>query len=147
MIIDRIEYVDQYFQLLPHLADALQLIAQQPNMEPGKHFFYGGFVMRQTGCTRPVYEGTYEAHRKYVDVQILMNGRELILWDRLENMQEIEPYQPETDKCVLQGHESMVEMRPGMFCVLFPSDAHAACRHEESHSGTTYEKYVVKLEL
>lgn len=146
MIVDRIEYAGQYAKQLPHLSDALALIAAHPEMEPGKHYFEGGFVMRQTGYTRPLHEGAYEAHKKYIDVQILAKGREIILWNRLEEMQEIEPYQEQTDKCVLQGTGTMLEMKPGMFCALFPSDAHTACRHEETHPSTQYEKYVVKLE-
>ena len=55
-------------------------------------------------------------------------------------------YDPEKDKQPLRGQGSALEMRPGMFCALFPSDAHSACRHTEGQPPAAYVKYVVKLE-
>ena len=34
-----------------------------------------------------------------------------------------------------------------MFCALFPSDAHAPCRHPEGQEPAPYVKYVVKLKI
>nr|WP_325299998.1 YhcH/YjgK/YiaL family protein [uncultured Dysosmobacter sp.] len=145
MIVDRIEYAAEYAAQLPHLQDALQTIRSQPDMDGGKHPFPGGYVMRQTGLTKPAEDAAYEAHRKYIDVFILAEGRETVLWNRLENMQETAAYDPEKGKQALQGCGSALEMQPGMFCVLFPSDAHSACRHTAEQ--TAYVKYVIKLEI
>ena len=62
-------------------------------------------------------------------------------------MTEIASYDPQTDKQTLQGQGSVLEMKPGMFCVLFPSDAHTACRHLDGEDPSSYVKYVIKLEL
>lgn len=147
MIVDRIDHAADYAAQLPHLQDAVALIRELKDPAPGKHPFPGGYLMYQSGQTRAADEGGYEAHRKYADVQILLEGRELILWDRLENMEETAPYNAETDKLALRGSGSILEMRPGMFCVLFPTDAHTACRHEAGGAPGPYAKYVVKLEL
>lgn len=145
MIVDRIEYAAEYAAQLPHLQDALQAIQSQPDMDGGKHLFPGGYVMRQTGLTKPAEGAAFEAHRKYIDVFILSEGKETVLWNRLENMQETAPYDPGKDKLSLQGHGSALEMQPGMFCVLFPSDAHSTCRYTAEQ--TAYVKYVIKLEI
>lgn len=145
MIVDRIEYAAEYTGRLPHLADALALIRENPGT--GKHTFPGGYLMRQEGQTKSLREGSYEAHRTYIDVQLLTEGQEIILWDRLENMTEITPYDPQTDKQTLQGQGSILEMKPGMFCILFPSDAHTACRHLDGEGPSFYTKYVIKLEM
>lgn len=145
MVIDRIEYAAEYAALLPHFQDALQAIQSQPDMDGSKHPFPGGYVMRQTGLTKPVDEDAFEAHRKYIDVFVLSEGRETVLWNRLENMQEIAAYNPEKDKQALHGQGSALEMQPGMFCILFPSDAHSACRYTAEQ--TPYAKYVIKLEV
>lgn len=145
MIVDRIEYAAEYAAQLPHLQDALQAIQSQPDMDGGRHPFPGGYVMRQTGSTKPVDEAAFEAHRKYIDVFILAEGRETVLWNRLENMEETAAYDPEKDKQALRGNGAPLEMRPGMFCVLFPSDAHSACRHTAEQAS--YVKYVIKLEI
>lgn len=96
MIVDRIEYAAEYTGRFPHLADALALIRENPGS--GKHTFPGGYLMRQEGQTKSLREGSYEAHRTYIDVQLLTEGQEIILWDRLENMTEITPYDPQTDR-------------------------------------------------
>jgi biofilm protein TabA len=147
MIVDRMEYAGEYAAQLPHLQHALAFIRENPDPGAGKHPFTGGYLMRQEGETRPADEGTYEAHRKYIDVQLLKEGGELLLWDRLENMTEVSAYDPEKDKHTLQGNGSVLEMRPGMFCVLFPNDAHTACRHAVGATSGRYVKYVIKLEI
>ena len=62
-------------------------------------------------------------------------------------MEETAPYDPAKDKLALKGAGSQLEMQPGMFCALFPSDAHAPCRHPEGHESAPYVKYVVKLKI
>ena len=147
MIVDRIEYAAEYADRLPHLADALEAIRKEPDMSPDKHYFTGGYVMRQTGMTKPVKDAAFETHREYIDVFILAEGKETVLWNRLGNMEETAPYDPAKDKLALKGAGSQLEMQPGMFCALFPSDAHAPCRHPEGHEPAPYVKYVVKLKI
>lgn len=148
MIVDRIEYAAAYEAQLPHLEDALRIIRDLPEEpETGRYEFPGGYLMYQTGMTKPAGDAAYETHRAYIDVQILREGRELILWDRAENMTPTAPYDLEKDKQALRGAGSALEMRPGMFCALFPTDAHSACRHEDGAQPGAYRKFVVKLEV
>lgn len=145
MIVDRIEYAAEYEDRLPGLGRALREIEDASEWD-GPRQFPGGYVMRQSGMTKPEDETAFEAHRRYVDVFILAEGRETVLWNRLENMEAAEAYIPERDKQPLRGQGSALELRPGMFCALFPSDAHSACRHTEGQAAAAYVKYVVKLE-
>ncbi len=145
MIIDRIEYAEKYAGQLAHLKDALNFIRENPDPGEGKHPFSGGWLMKQAGMTKALDDGPYEAHRRYIDVQILIEGREIIRWNRLENMTALSPYNEDTDKQALSGPGSILELVPGMFCVLYPEDAHAACRHLDGDSPAKYVKYVVKL--
>ncbi len=147
MIVDRIEYAGQYAGQLVHLEDALNFIHENPDPGEGRHEFPGGWLMKQTGVTKALDEGPYEAHRSYIDVQILAEGREIIRWNRLENMTALSPYDSGTDKQALSGAGSLLELLPGMFCVLFPEDAHAACRHLDGCAPARYVKYVVKLKI
>ncbi|MDO4266072.1 MAG: YhcH/YjgK/YiaL family protein [Eubacteriales bacterium] len=147
MIIDRLEYAAQYQNVLPHLMDAVAFIKENPNPGPGKHTFPGGYLMQQSGETRALSDGDYEAHREYIDVQLLMEGSEYLLWNRLENMKETVPYDREKDKHAITGDGSLLELRPGMFAVLYPEDAHKACRHPEGALPSHYEKFVIKLKL
>ena len=147
MIVDRIEYVGEYTAQLPNLPKALERIRQEPDMDGSRHPFPGGYVMRQTGTTKPIQDAAFETHRKYIDVFILAEGKETVLWNRIENMEPTAEYDPEKDKLALKGTGSTLEMKPGMFCALFPTDAHAPCRHPVGQEPGPYVKYVVKLEL
>lgn len=147
MIIDRVEYASEYAKQLPHLADALAFIKENPNPGEGKHPFEGGFLMHQSGMTKALADGDYEAHREYIDVQILIDGREFMLWNRLENMKETAAYDAVKDKHAIAGEGSILELTPGMFVVFYPSDAHKACRHLDGMESGKFEKYVVKLKL
>ena len=60
---------------LPHLADALEAIRKEPDMSPDKHYFTGGYVMRQTGMTKPVKDAAFETHREYIDVFYSRGGK------------------------------------------------------------------------
>ncbi len=147
MIVDRIEFAAQYAKQLPHLADAMKAIRENPDMDASKHPFPGGYVMRQTGLTKPAADAAFEAHRSYIDVFVLAEGTETVLWNRLEHMEEAEPYDSQKDKHALKGTGSALEMKPGMFCALFPTDAHAPCRHLDGQEAAPYVKYVIKLAL
>lgn len=147
MIVDRIEYAEAYAAQLPNLPKALERIRQEPDMDGSRHPFPGGYVMRQTGATKPIPDAAFETHRKYIDVFILAEGTETVLWNRIENMEPTAEYDPEKDKLALKGTGSALEMKPGMFCALFPTDAHAPCRHPVGQEPGPYVKYVVKLEL
>lgn len=147
MIVDRIEFASEYSDRLPHLADAIAYISEHPAPGEGKHYFPGGYLMYQTGMTRALSDGVYEAHRKYIDVQMLIEGDEFYLWNRLEKMQETAAYDPEKDKHAIDGEGSLLELKAGMFAVFFPNDAHKACRHLDGQEPSAYTKYVVKLEL
>ncbi len=146
MIIDRMDYITEYESMLPHLASGLAFLQENPRLSEGKHVFPGGFVLVQAGMTRPVAEGTFEAHKKYIDIQILVEGNEIVVWNRLEKMTQIGDYDEEKDKLTLGGEGAVLELKPGMFCALFSSDAHTACRHLEGAQANPYKKYVMKLE-
>lgn len=147
MIVDRMEYAAEYAARLPHLQDALQTIQNTPDMNGDKHPFPRGYVMRQTGMTKPSEDAAFEIHRKYIDMFILVEGRETVLWNRVENMEETAAYDPGKDKLALRGQGVALEMQPGMFCALYPSDAHSACRHTAEQGPSAYVKCVIKLEL
>ena len=76
MIIDRIKNIEYYETILPGLKNGLNTLRQLPSQEVGRYEFEGGFLMIQEGTTKPMSEGTFEAHRKYVDVQIMLQGCE-----------------------------------------------------------------------
>lgn len=68
-----------------------------------------------------------EVHRDYIDVHILLEGRERIGWKALEDVTDLkQAYQKEGD-CALYSDTptSFVDLLPGQFLIVFPEDPHA----------------------
>ncbi|MGE4485469.1 MAG: YhcH/YjgK/YiaL family protein [Oscillospiraceae bacterium] len=145
MIVDRIEGLDKYNGSIPNLSDALKFINENINAKPGKYVFENGFAIVQAGTTIPADSGMFEIHREYLDLQVLLEGNEYILWNRVEKMTLADEYDPEKDKLALKGEGSILEMQPGMCCILFPSDAHKGGRH--IGLPLKYKKIIIKLKL
>jgi YhcH/YjgK/YiaL family protein len=81
------------------------------------------FAMIQHYDTKPKEQGVWEAHRKYIDVQYVAEGQELMGYANLRYLQAGE-YDAEKDFLPLQGEGSYVLMKAGTFVVLTPQDAH-----------------------
>ncbi|RHP45002.1 YhcH/YjgK/YiaL family protein [Clostridium sp. AF32-12BH] len=146
MIIDRIENIGYYESVLPGLSNGLKTLKQLASLESGRHEFEGGFLMIQEGDTKPMEEGTFEAHRSYVDVQIMLRGCEELAWEEYHKLNSVIPYNEEKDQERLDGEKKhVVLISEGMFFAAFPQDGHKAVSHtvEQHH----YVKAVMKLRI
>lgn len=68
-----------------------------------------------------------EIHREYIDVHILLEGKETIGWKAIEDLKcELKPYEKEGD-CALYSDcpTTYVDLQPGEFVIVFPEDPHA----------------------
>lgn len=68
-----------------------------------------------------------EVHKEYIDVHILLAGKEAIGWKAAEELtQETQPYEPEKD-CALYADQptAFAELKPGEFVIVYPEDPHA----------------------
>lgn len=144
MIVDRMESICLYANLLPYLENGLKAIEAMGTPQVGRYEFEGGFFLVQKGTTKPLSEGKFEVHRKYIDVQIMLEGSELIGWENRSNLTTIVPYDPEKDMEFLSGNQDhTVRIDAGMFWVGFPQDGHIPCRHTDTPRD--YTKIVMKL--
>ena len=69
-----------------------------------------------------------EGHRKYIDLQFLVDGEETIGWTMTEGAAVNTPYSPDTDAWTgnaAADQLNWVKLRPGWLAILFPEDAHA----------------------
>ena len=68
-------------------------------------------------------QGTREAHRRHIDLQYVVAGRERIGY---ANVSRLTPglYDPEKDFLPLSGEGDFLTLGPGDFMLLFPEDAH-----------------------
>lgn len=146
MLIEKKERLTQYTSEIPYLAEGLKCLeAHKNDAAPSRVTFTGGFMMLQEGITKDMDAGDYEAHRKYLDVQVLLQGDETVVWADIADLTETEAYNSDTDKAMYAGEGSAVGIRPGMCYICWPHDAHKACRH--AAQPAQYRKAVIKLEI
>ena len=70
----------------------------------------------------------FECHRKYIDVQFIVSGEEVIGWVPLERMTITEAYNADKDICfgtATKGTWTPLYLRAGQLAVLWPEDGHA----------------------
>ncbi|MDR1931782.1 MAG: YhcH/YjgK/YiaL family protein [Spirochaetales bacterium] len=75
--------------------------------------------------TKNLSDARFEAHKKYIDIQILLAGREGCYYLPLEGLVEDGPFIPERDIGFYKGENKInTPLEAGMFAMFFPHDAH-----------------------
>jgi YhcH/YjgK/YiaL family protein len=127
MIIDEICKADEYFDLSEGIRTALRFLQETDldALEPGRHTVDGDrvFAIVESYQTKPMADGFWEAHLKHLDVQCVISGEEQIGYAPVSSM-VAEPYDEDRDFYKLKGNGNFVTLRPGMFALLKPQDAH-----------------------
>lgn len=84
------------------------------------------YALFQRYETKPVNDSP-EAHKKYIDLQYLIDGEEFIGVAPLSTMKKEVEARPEGDIYFYEGETVKLPIGGGRFMVLFPEDAHAPC--------------------
>lgn len=145
MILCSVSEIKKYDVMIPGLSKAIDEINAQKESEVGRYELSKGFYMIQKGTTIPLKEGRFEAHERYIDVQILVDGEEIVEWASIDALTICEPYNKDKDCKFLLGTGAAVEMKAGMIYILFPEDAHKPCCHRTVPKE--YHKIVLKLPI
>lgn len=130
LILDHIDNIALY-QGLPHgLYHALKSLT--PGLcanPPGRYDLDGDnlFALVQEYDTRPRETATWEAHRKYIDIQYMIAGTEVMGCGYAPSMTPLKDYDEEKDFALFSGPGSFVAVSAGMYAIFFPSDAHMPC--------------------
>lgn len=131
MIVTDLEHAAEQIALNPALQKALAFLRQTRSqaLADGRVEIDGDqvYALVQSYTTQ---RGApkFEAHRKYLDVQYLVAGEEVIGWAILDRMMVDTPYDEAKDACL--GHVPEPDVTPvrlsaGQLAVLYPCDAHA----------------------
>ena len=131
LVVDRLGNASQYHSLHPALAKAFAFL-QRPdlaNLEPGKHLIDGErlFCMISKGPGKKKNEARLEAHRKYIDIQYLIAGRDEMGWRPAADCREVDQeYDKANDIMFFKDKpQDWFEVATGSFIIFFPKDAHA----------------------
>jgi YhcH/YjgK/YiaL family protein len=128
MIIDQLENSRIYASINVRLAVALSYIQNYDlaSLEIGRHPIADDdiFALVSEYETKAPDDSKWEAHQKYIDIQLLISGEEKVGVASPKGMVVNQPYSAEKDIEFYDGKGDYVILRPGNFAVLFPSDAH-----------------------
>ena len=133
MVVDRIENLKLYYPLLGCLSQVQEFLADfEKEAKPDGRYELDGerlFAMVQGYETKSPEGKLPEAHRKYIDLQVVIDGRENIGWAPLvELKEETEEFSKGGDIGFYSGKiQIQVTLNKGYFALLYPEDAHMPC--------------------
>lgn len=138
MILDTLAQSSLYLPLSPRFAAAFAFLQQvREDKPPGRYEIAGEevYAFVQQHATKPVSERKFEAHRKYIDIQYMVRGRELIYWAPLPLLTTVTmPFDEKMDAALFAGIPEAVplQLRAGQYAILYPADGHApSCAWDE----------------
>lgn len=126
MITDKIENVDLYNQIPKLAKDFIKNI--KPDIETGKYVLSENIYANvEIYNTKSVEDAKYEAHERYIDIQLLLKGYERIYYRNKRNLNEKIPYNNEKDIIFYQNkiEGDFVTLDCKNFAMLFTHEAHA----------------------
>ncbi len=129
MILSTPSQSSRYAALHPLFPRAFEYISNTNllALEPGRYPIVGEqlFVIVENAAGRTREAAKLECHRKYIDIQLVLEGAEEMGWKPLADCaQPVSDYK-EDIQFFHDTPASWVAVPPGHFCIFFPEDAHA----------------------
>lgn len=128
MIFDNINNCKKYQILNSHFEKAFSFLMREDldSLALGRYDIDGDdvYAIVQEYETKDLADAKYEAHRKYIDIQYLIEGTENMGYSQMDKLNVFLPYNEENDFMVLIGEPKLILYDPKEFFVLFPEDAH-----------------------
>lgn len=146
MIFDKLTNADRYVSLHSLFPRAIEYLRGTvlSDLPPGRYSIIGDdlFVIVEYVSARVRAEAQLECHRRYIDIQLVLEGMDEMGWKPLADC-----YDPVSDYSVERDiqffHDvpaAWITTPPEHLCIFFPEDAHAPL------VGTGYiRKVVVKI--
>jgi len=149
MIVDKTDNLKLYSHLGSKFQKAFSFITDPELMlfDNGKYEIDGDnvFALVSEYETKDELDGKLEAHRKYIDLQFLAKGTELIGYAPFNKQELMTEYNEEKDVAFFKGDKSFIKMEQGMFAVLFPSELHMPGIKSSIREGV--KKVVIKIKV
>jgi biofilm protein TabA len=152
MIIDRLEYADRYVALHPQFGAAFRFLRQfdPETAVAGKHSLSSDeessadepFLIIEQTEGRGIEASRVEYHRRYIDIQYVAAGTEVIGWMPTGQCQQPSgEFDPDRDIGFFEDTpQTWLTVPEGCFAIFFPADGHAPL------AGTgAVHKVVVKI--
>ena len=148
MIVANLRNKSEYYGIHPELDKALDCLtpeflekaSTEKQLLDGENLFVTKFHLE----TVPMEQTFFEAHRKYLDIQVVTEGRERVdiahpdSLTLTENKGDFYGYTGQAEQSVI--------LQPGTFLVVFPGDAHRL-RIPVEQPGEAFTRVVFKIKV
>ena len=144
MIKDNLKHAALYESVHPLFPAAFAFLreAMASPKEVGRYELEGGaFAFVQSYDGKSADQCKIEAHKKYIDIQCVLKGKEYFGVADLSTQCVYEDRFEEKDVAFYHGEVDLLTMTDGDFAIVFPQDAH----RPQQGDGSRIEKVVVKV--
>ena len=131
MILSDLKHTERIEQLHPLFKEVFDYVKSHDllHTECGRIDLKGDdlFINNVNPTLIPEEKQVLELHRDYIDIQILLEGKERMGWKAIDDLtEEVQAYDKEKD-CALYADRptTFVDLVPGQFTIFFPEDPHA----------------------
>ena len=146
MVLDVLHNAKFYVDRNPGMAKAFEFLLRPDakDLPAGTYEIDGDrvYAMVQTNPGRPREGALLEAHREYIDIQLVLAGVDEMGWRPTQSCKQLDrEYDPESDAMLYSDEpDAWITTRPGSFVIYYPEDAHMPNVSED-----TLHKIVVKV--
>jgi len=145
MVFDNIGNKSRYAGLGARVAKGLAAIVSHHGMPPGRYPVDGDdvYLLVQHYETVPASKRKWEAHQKYIDIQYIEHGDELMGFADAKQLTVDTVYDPAVEAELYTGGGNMLKMADGDFVVFYPGEPHMPGVAAAGPSGV--RKIIVKI--
>jgi YhcH/YjgK/YiaL family protein len=147
MIIDKTDNISKYTSLGEKFQKAFTFIIDPELLflEPGRYEIDGEVVYALISeyIPKDLSEGKFESHKKYIDLQFVAKGEELIGYAPYEGQKILSGYNDVKDISFFEGDKSFIKIGHGMFALFFPDELHMP--GIKTQNPNPVKKVVVKI--
>lgn len=128
MVVDRIENW-RYHAALPRLRRAFELLVSPAaaGWPDGRLELESADIIAMPQRYMSRAEGRWEAHRRYIDIQYILEGCERMGYAPVETLTVAGDFDVAADVGFFTGRGDQLRVSAGMFAIFYPHDAHMPC--------------------
>ena len=150
MIVGKLKYLYRYKGISKNIDTAIDYVLNNDllALPKGKHEIDGKnvFVNRDTYIAKPLEECFFENHENYLDLQIVLKGKEGFAYTDISNpsLEVTTAYNADKDVTKYSAKDAVFFTLEEGFALVYPEDIHLA---KLDVDGQTVEKAVIKIKI
>jgi YhcH/YjgK/YiaL family protein len=150
MIADLLSNAERYLYLHPLFQQGFEYLysTDLKNTPDGRYELNGEKLVAivQSYETKPTLDEQMESHKRYIDIQYIISGTELVGHAFLQEQTIAKPYSAKEDFMLYEDQPDFFsKFHEGMFMIFYPTDLHLPSI--QVSKSETVKKVVLKVEI